>query len=78
MKQNDNILDSLFTTETNEEAGNINLLSDEIVVPKRCATCKTSIVCSILPNIISLSKIKVYVTIEKCPYYQPIRQNEQR
>ena len=68
----ENILDSLF--DKNLDDG--DMISDNIVIPKRCTVCKNTIICSVLPTFISLSKIKIYVGIEQCPFFTVIKANE--
>lgn len=72
----DNVLDSLFSPES-DSPGNRNIISEEIVIPKRCALCKTAMICSILPTFINFSKIKIYVSLEQCPYHQPFKKNNE-
>ena len=42
--------------------------SEEIIVPKLCAFCKNNAICSVLPTLISLSKIGIMIGVEECPY----------
>jgi hypothetical protein len=72
----DNILDDLFLQ--NNENSNNELISDEIIIPKRCTNCKTSLICSMLPTFINLSKIKVYISIEQCPYSIPLKNESKK
>lgn len=74
-KSVENILDSLF--ENTQKSDDITF-TDEITIPKRCSLCKNSIICSVLPTLISLSKIKIFVGIEQCPYFTTIKLNESR
>jgi len=76
MKQ-DNILDSLYSPSEEDAEEIESILSDEIVVPKRCVLCKSSVVCSVLPTLISLSKIRIFLSIEQCPYFQALK-NEKK
>jgi hypothetical protein len=71
----DNFLDNLFV-DSNENTNNI--LSNEIIIPNRCALCKTAVVCSILPTFLSLSKIGVCISIDQCPYSVPLKNAEIR
>jgi len=68
----ENILDSLFDKNLDDD----RIISDNIIVPKRCALCKNTVICSILPTLITLSKIKIYVGIEQCPFFSPVKVNE--
>ena len=70
--QLENIIDSLFDKMSDDERN----LSENIVVPKRCTVCKNTIICSVLPTFISLSKIKIYIGIEQCPFFLPTKANE--
>lgn len=74
MEQN-NFLDSLFTALEDEELNISNNISNTVIIPKRCANCKTSIVCSILHTFIDLSKIKILISLEQCPFYQTKKAN---
>jgi hypothetical protein len=72
MKQADSILDNLISTEEDNEL----IFSDKIVLPRRCVMCKQSVICSVVPTFINLSKIKIYVSIEQCPFHTPIPTND--
>ena len=74
----DNVLDNLFRSSINEDSEDVQLLSEEIVLPKRCVMCRTAVICSMLPTFINLSKINVYLTIDQCPYSQPIKNVERK
>jgi hypothetical protein len=67
----ENIIDSLF--DKDQESSSV--LSEDIVIPKRCLACKNTIICSVLPTLLSLSKIKIYVGIESCPFFLPSKVN---
>lgn len=68
----ENILDTLFDHDDGTS------ITEDIVVPKRCTVCKNTIICSVLPTLIALSKIKIYVGIEQCPFFDPVKVNESR
>lgn len=72
----DNILDNLFVGSSDDGDITKSLFSDEVAIPKRCAMCKTAVVCSMLPTFMNLSKIRVYISIEQCPYCQPLKNAE--
>lgn len=72
----DNVLDNLFINDEEQEESMMDMLSDNIVVPKRCTMCKTAVVCSVLPTFMNLSKIRLFVSIEQCPYHQPNKNAE--
>lgn len=44
---------------------------EEILVPRKCAFCKTNVVCSVLPTLIGLTKVGIVVGVEECPYFGP-------
>lgn len=68
---NDDLLDSLLDTPNDPNDPS----SGEIVLPKRCSTCITANVCSVLGTFIALGKINIYVGVEKCQYYNPIKKS---
>ena len=81
--EKNNILDNLFKDQgdsdgDDNEDGDLVRISGEIKVPKRCLGCKTAIICSVLPTFVSLSKIYIYLTIDQCPYSQPLKNVEQK
>jgi len=78
MGRSNNLLDNLFSEDIDEVPRNDSLISDDIVIPLRCSKCKTSIICSILPTFINFSKIRLFISIEQCPYFQPIKNAEPR
>jgi hypothetical protein len=67
----DNVLDSLFKIDDDEEEVEDIIFSDQSFIPKKCATCKTAVVCSVVPNFLNLSKIKIYISVDQCPFNQP-------
>lgn len=42
---------------------------EEILVPRKCAYCKSNVICTVLPTFIGLSKIGIIVGVEDCPYH---------
>jgi hypothetical protein len=74
----DNVLDDLFSSVEEGDVVTKGLFSDEVAIPKRCAMCKTAVVCSMLPTFMNLSKIRVFVSIDQCPYSQPLKNAEIR
>jgi len=78
MARSTNVLDNLFMDVEDEPQSNGSLISDEIVIPMRCSKCRTAVICSVLPTFINLSKIRLYLSIEQCPYSQPIKNAEPR
>ena len=76
-----NILDALmadYNSDDNDEEGvQVSVMSENIIVPKRCALCKIAIVCSVLPTFISLSKIGIFLSLDKCPFNSPIKNEKQ-
>lgn len=78
MNLRENILDNLFSINEDEEEDIIEeIFSDKTFIPKKCVGCKTSIICSVLPTFLNLSKIKVAVTIDNCPFFQNRKQPSQ-
>lgn len=59
-------LDKKITAQKAETADN-----EEIMVPRKCAYCRTNVVCSVLPTFIGLSKVGIIVGVEDCPYSIP-------
>lgn len=75
MNPRDNILDNLFSISNEDDDDPIEeIFSDKTFIPKKCSGCKVSIICSILPTFLNLSKIKVVVAIDNCPFYQTRKQ----
>jgi hypothetical protein len=72
-----NILDNLFDPEDGDIELEGPLISTKIVLPKRCMSCKTALVCSVSPIFTSLSKIRVYIAIDQCPFFQPLNNAKQ-
>lgn len=42
---------------------------EEILVPRKCAYCKSNVICTVLPTFIGLSKVGIIVGVEDCPYH---------
>lgn len=58
------IIDSMYGGyDTLEE------IQEEVIIPKRCSTCKCQKICSVLPTFIALGKMGIFAGIETCPYY---------
>ena len=65
-----NIIDSLFDKNSDDD-----ISPEEITIPKKCAVCKNTIICSVLPTLVALSRINIFVSIEKCPYFDKSTMN---
>jgi hypothetical protein len=50
--------------------------TDEILVPRKCAFCKSNVICSVLPTFIGISRIGIVVGVEECQYYVPMPQTQ--
>jgi len=46
---------------------------EEILVPRKCAYCRSNVICTVLPTFIGLSKVGIVVGVEDCPYHIPNR-----
>ena len=68
MNIRENMLDSLFKMDEIEEEGIDEIFSDKTYIPKKCLNCRTALICSVLPTFLNLSKIKIIVSIEDCPF----------
>jgi hypothetical protein len=68
----DSILDRL-NDDADDDDGNVihaeSQDSEEIIIPRLCAFCKTNTVCSVLPTFVSMSKIGIVIGLEKCPFH---------
>lgn len=64
----DSIIDQL---EKNSSAQRVSIGEDEeeILVPRKCAFCRSNVICTVLPTFIGLSKIGIIVGVEDCPYH---------
>jgi hypothetical protein len=69
---NDSILDSLIGGMPDD----LSFRREELIIPKRCAYCKCSTICSVLPTFISLSKIGICVGVEACPFSSPKKKSK--
>lgn len=41
----------------------------ESIIPKKCLTCNTSVVCSLIPSFMHMAKAGVQLSIDKCPFF---------
>ena len=48
--------------------------TEEILVPRKCAYCKSNVICSVLPTLIGISRIGIITGVEECKYYMPSSQ----
>jgi len=64
---NEDILD--FLTSKNEPDKEI--ITEEVCIPIKCAKCNMAVICSVVPTFINLSKIKILVSVEQCPFSKP-------
>lgn len=71
------LLDRLFEDDISSE-DNINLEDNEVVIPRRCSLCRNSVICSILPTFMGMSKLKIFLSVEACPYFSPIQQKKKK
>lgn len=55
------VLDDLFGEAAPETA-------KEVLVPRKCAECKTARICSVLPIIIGITNTGIKILVEECPY----------
>lgn len=58
-------IDSLFS-----DPSDINEIDASL--PEQCERCHNNVICSILPTILSLSKLGIQLEIKKCRYLNPI------
>jgi len=69
MTENDSIVDMLDKTITSTKAETSE--GEEIFVPRKCAYCKSNVICSVLPTFIGISKVGILIGVEECPFYIP-------
>jgi len=62
-----NILDQLVSKVEEE------MDEDEVIVPSKCNECKTSIICSVFPTLLAISKTGIILEIERCPFHDKER-----
>ena len=65
----ESIVDMLEKSRGDDDSDKIN--DEEIMVPRRCAFCINSVICSVLPTLIGISRIGIIVGIEECRYHKP-------
>jgi hypothetical protein len=65
----DNILDTL-NSEDRVAIKDILDVDIETIshIPKKCGECKNSVICSILPTVISISRIGILLEVETCQF----------
>jgi hypothetical protein len=69
MTESDSIVDMLDRNITSAKAETSD--GEEIFVPRKCAYCKSNVICSVLPTFIGISKIGILIGVEECPFYIP-------
>lgn len=65
----DNILDSLNSTDREAIKETLDVDIDIAAhIPKKCGECKNSVICSVLPTILSISRIGIFLEVETCQF----------
>jgi hypothetical protein len=70
--------DNLSSFIDQDEPNLEEIFSEQVYIPKKCSTCKTAVVCSIVPTLVNLSKIRIHLSVETCPFNQPIKSDAQK
>jgi hypothetical protein len=63
------ILDDLFIKDESD----LDILPNELVIPKRCSICRTSQICALISTFINISKLNILISVEQCPHYKPLK-----
>jgi hypothetical protein len=42
---------------------------EELVIPQKCYICKNQLICSVLTTFVAMSRLKIIVSVEECPYH---------
>ena len=72
----DNILDSLDPKELIKDIMNMDV-DDSPELPELCKTCKNTIICSVLPTMLSIHRIGITLEVKSCQFRNqiPIQKN---